>query len=59
MDEMGQHLTKRRSQVLGVEDDQPGYDSSTAKKCLDVFATSFVPLTAWSSSTSLFLQLQL
>jgi MFS family permease len=41
------------SSIVDLEDNSPGYDVSTAQKCLVVFVTSFVTLTACFSSTSL------
>ncbi|QIX00409.1 hypothetical protein AMS68_005926 [Peltaster fructicola] len=40
--------------IVDVEEDLPGYSTSTLRKCLVVFTTSFVTLTACFSSTSLF-----
>lgn len=42
------------SVVIDPEENSPGYDVSTVQKCLVVFTTSFVTLTACFSSTSLF-----
>ncbi|USW51329.1 Putative major facilitator superfamily, MFS transporter superfamily [Septoria linicola] len=40
--------------IIDVEEDSPGYRVSLVQKCLVVFTTSFVTLTACFSSTSLF-----
>lgn len=41
------------SSISDLEESSPGYDVSTTQKCLVVFVTSFVTLTACFSSTSL------
>jgi hypothetical protein len=40
--------------IVDLEESSPDYDVSTIQKCLVVFTTSFVTLTACFSSTSLF-----